>query len=102
MKGKFVGLLKENKTSDLYIINTDQELTETIKNTFEGQGCKVAVCPVGENLVALYVLISRKINIRKLDRLMQKGKKFGLNFFLTKMGMSMLILNKMTNLFDHV
>ena len=97
-----MGLLKENKTSDLYIINTDQELTETIKNTFEGQGCKVAVCPVGENLVALYVLISKKINIRKLDRLMQKGKKFGLNFFLTKMGMSMLILNKMTNLFDHV
>ena len=102
MKDKFVGLLKENKSSDLYIINTDQELTETIKNTFEGQGCHVAVCPVGENLVALYVLISKRINIRKLDRLMQKGKKFGLNFFLTKMGMSMLILNKMTNLFDHV
>ena len=97
-----MGLIKENKTSDLYIVNTDEELTDTIKNTFEGHGCKVSVSPVGENLVALYVLINKKIKIRKLNKLMEKGKKFGLDFFLTKTGMSMLILNKMTHLFDHV
>ena len=102
VRWKFVGLIKENKTSDLYIVNTDQELTDTIKNTFEGHGCKVSVSPVGENLVALYVLINKKIKIRKLNKLMEKGKKFGLDFFLTKTGMSMLILNKMTALFDHV
>ena len=102
VKCKFVSLMKESKTSDLYIVNTDQDLTETIKNTFEDHGCKVSVSPLGDNLVALYVLINKKIKIRKLNKLMEKGKKFGLDFFLTKTGMSMLILNKMTNLFDHV
>ena len=102
MKCKFVSLMKESKTSDLYIVNTDQDLTETIKNTFEDHGCKVSVSPLGDNLVALYVLINKKIKIRKLNKLMEKGKKFGLDFFLTKTGMSMLILNKMTALFDHV
>ena len=97
-----MSLMKENKTSDLYILNTDQELTETIKNTFEDHGCKASVSPLADNLVALYVLINKRIKIRKLDKLMEKGKKFGLDFFLTKTGMSMLILNKMTNLFDHV
>jgi len=102
LKCKFVSLMKESKTSDLYIVNTDQNLTETIKNTFEDHGCKVSVSPLGGNLVALYVLINKNIKIRKLNRLMEKGKKFGLDFFLTKTGMSMLILNKMTHLFDHV
>ena len=55
-----------------------------------------------ENLTALYVLLNKKISIVKLRKLMEKGKRFGLDFFLTKTGMSMLILNKIHNLFPHL
>ena len=103
VKSKFESLIKEDKTSDLYIVNTDGELTETIKNTFEGHGCQVSVSVLQqENLTALYVLLNKKISIVKLRKLMEKGKRFGLDFFLTKTGMSMLILNKIHNLFPHL
>ena len=86
----------------MYIVNTDTELTDTIRKTFEEHGCQVSLSPLEENLTAIYILLNKKISIKRLRRLTEKGKKFGLDFFLTKTGMSMLILNRINNLFHHL
>ena len=59
-------ITKEDEECDLYIVNTDHELTETIVNTFEAHNCKVTVSQLERDLMALYVILDRKIKIKKL------------------------------------
>merc|ERR1711971_226112 len=76
----------------LFILNPDLELTNTIKQTFEAHGCEVQVGGVERDLAHLYVLLDRKVSIKRLRRLMERGKKFGLEFFLTKTGLTSSLL----------
>merc|ERR1712192_135088 len=62
----------------LFILNPDLDLTSTIKQTFEAHGCEVQVGGVERDLAHLYVLLDRKVSIKRLRRLMERGKKFGL------------------------
>ena len=102
VRSKLEVLLRENTRGDLYIINTDEKLTQTIRNTFEEHGCQVSVSKLEDNLTALYILLSKKMSVRRLKKLVENGRRFGLNFFLTKTGMVMLILNRIRNLFRHL
>ena len=92
-------ITKEDEECDLYIVNTDHELTETIVNTFKTHNCKVTVSQLERDLMALYVLLDRKIKIKKLRKLVERGKKFGLEFFLTKTGMTTSLMDKVKNIF---
>jgi len=76
----------------LFILNPDLEITSTIKQTFESHGCEVQVGGVERDLAYLYVLLDRKVSIKRLRRLMERGKKFGLEFFLTKTGLTSSLL----------
>jgi len=76
----------------LFILNPDSEITSTIKQTFEAHGCEVQVGGVERELAYLYVLLDRKVSIKRLRRLMERGKKFGLEFFLTKTGLTSSLL----------
>jgi len=76
----------------LFILNPDSEITSTIKQTFEAHGCEVQVGGVERELAYLYVLLDRKVSIKRLRRLMDRGKKFGLEFFLTKTGLTSSLL----------
>merc|ERR1712181_79430 len=76
----------------LFILNPDLEITNTIKQTFEAHGCEVQVGGVERDLAHLYVLLDRKVSIKRLRRLMERGKKFGLEFFLTKTGLTSSLL----------
>lgn len=88
---------------DLYILNPDQEVTQTIQKTFEEHGCSVQVGGLDRDLVYLYVLLNRKVSIKKLRRLMERGKKFGLEFFLTKTGLtSSLMARNLGKLFHQI
>jgi hypothetical protein len=77
---------------DLYILNPDQEITGTIRKTFEAHGCSVQVGGLERDLAYLYVLLDLRVSVRKLRRLMERGKKFGLKFFLTKSGLTSSLL----------
>jgi len=77
---------------DLYILNPDPDITSTIKKTFEAHGCSVQVSGLERDLEYLYVLLDRKVSIKRLKKLMEKGKKFGLEFFLTKTGLTSSLL----------
>jgi len=94
-----IDIVKDREEGDMFIVNTDNELTDTIKNTFEHHGCKVTVSQLEKDLIALYVLLNRKISIKKLRRLIEKGNKFGLEFFLTKTGMTTSLLSKVHQIF---
>ena len=101
-KGRFKTLhdiVKENRDGDLYIVNTDHELTETIVDTFKKHNCEVTVSQIEVDLMALYVLLDRKINIKKLRKLVQRGRKFGLEFFVTKTGMTTALMYKIKDIF---
>merc|ERR1712130_953956 len=76
----------------LFILNPDLEITSTIQQTFEAHGCEVQVGGVERDLAYLYVLLDRKVSIKRLRRLMERGKKFGLEFFLTKTGLTSSLL----------
>merc|ERR1712181_200991 len=76
----------------LFILNPDLDLTSTIKQTFEAHGCEVQVGGVERDLAHLYVLLDRKVSIKRLRRLIERGKKFGLEFFLTKTGLTSSLL----------
>ena len=47
---------------DLYILNPDLELTDTIKETFEAHRCRVQVSGLERDLVYLYVLLDKKVS----------------------------------------
>jgi len=79
----------------LFILNPDLEITSTIKQTFESHGCEVQVGGVERDLAYLYVLLDRKVSIKRLRRLMERGKKFGLEFFLTKTGLTSSLLARL-------
>ena len=101
-KGRFKTLhdiAKEKRDGDLYIVNTDHELTETIVDTFKKHNCEVTVSQLEVDLMALYVLLDRKINIKKLRKLIERGRKFGLEFFVTKTGMTTALMHKIKDLF---
>ena len=101
-KGEKVDLLdlvRDKARSDLYVVNVDDELTETIKKTFEKHGCPVSVSKLEKDLITLYVLLNKKISIKKLRKLIEKGKKFGIDFCLTKTGMTSILLNKVKQIF---
>merc|ERR1712156_265876 len=76
----------------LFILNPDSEITNTIKQTFEAHGCEVQVGGLEKELAYLYVLLDRKVSIKRLRRLMERGKRFGLEFFLTKTGLTSSLL----------
>ena len=92
-------IANEKRNGDLYIVNTDHELTETIVNTFKKHNCEVTVSQLEVDLMALYVLLDRKINIKKLRKLIERGRKFGLEFFVTKTGMTTALMHKIKHLF---
>jgi len=92
-------IVKDKQEGDIYIVNTDNELTDTIKKTFEGHGCQVSVSQLEKDLIALYILLNKKISIKKLRKLIEKGNKFGLQFFLTKTGMTSSLLTKVHQIF---
>ena len=70
-----------------------------MKETFEKHGCQVSVSKLEDQLIALYVMLNRRICIKKLRKLMEKGKKFGLDFCITKTGMTTILTNRLKNLF---
>jgi len=92
-------IVKDKQEGDIYIVNTDNELTDIIKKTFEGHGCQVSVSQLEKDLIALYILLNKKISIKKLRKLIEKGNKFGLQFFLTKTGMTSSLLTKVHQIF---
>ena len=92
-------IVKDKQEGDMFIVNTDNELTDTIKKTFEGHGCQVTVSQLEKDLIALYILLNKKISIKKLKKLIEKGNKFGLEFFLTKTGMTTSLLSKVHQIF---
>ena len=92
-------IVKDKQEGDMFIVNTDKELTDTIKKTFEGHGCQVTVSQLEKDLIALYILLNKKISIQKLKKLIEKGNKFGLEFFLTKTGMTTSLLSKVHQIF---
>jgi len=96
--GHLLELIKDKPSGDLYILNTDEELLETIRVTFEKHGCTVAVTQLERNLTALFVLLKGKISMKRLRRLAAKGHKFGLEFFLTKTGLSTSLLSRVRNI----
>ena len=92
-------LVKGKENCDLYVINTDDDLTDTIKKSFEKHGCAVSVSKVQQDLIALYVLLNQKFSIKKLRVLIEKGKKFGIDFCLTKTGMTTILLSRIKQVF---
>ena len=92
-------IVKDKPEGDMFIVNTDNELTDTIKKTFEGHGCQVTVSQLEKDLIALYILLNKKISIKKLKKLIERGNKFGLEFFLTKTGMTTSLLSKVHQIF---
>jgi len=92
-------VVKDKQEGDMYIVNTDHELTATIKKTFEGHGCEVTVSKLEKDLITLYVMLNKKISIKKLRKLIERGNKFGLEFFLTKTGMTSSLLTKVHKIF---
>ena len=98
-KVDLLDLVRDKARSDLYVVNVDDELTETIKKTFEKHGCQVSVSKLEKDLITLYVLLNKKISIKKLRKLIEKGKKFGIDFCLTKTGMTSILLNKVKQIF---
>ena len=91
-------IVQEDKAADIYIVNTDHKITETIVNTFEDNDCEVTVAQVEVDLLALFVLLGRKINMKKLRKVMDRGRKFGLEFFVTKTGMTTSLMAKIQEL----
>ena len=98
-KKTLLDIVKDNNDGDMYIVNTDNELTDIIKKTFETHGCEVSVTQLEKDLIALFILLNKKISIKKLRKLIEKGKMFGLEFFLTKTGMSSSLLTKVHQIF---
>jgi len=98
-KKRLVDLVKEDTDGDMYIVNTDNELTDIIKKTFETHGCEVSVTQLEKDLIALFILLNKRISIKKLKKLIEKGKMFGLEFFLTKTGLTSSLLTKIHQLF---
>jgi len=92
-------VVRRREEADLYVVNIDSDLTLTIKETFEKHGCQVSVSKLEDQLIALYVMLNRRICIKKLRKLMEKGKKFGLDFCITKTGMTTILTNRLKNLF---
>lgn len=96
---------------NLYILNPDKEITGTIKHTFEAHGCSVQVAGLDQevqvgglerDLAYLYVLLDRRVSIKRLRRLMERGRRFGLEFFLTKSGLTSSLLSRnMARLLTH-
>ena len=99
-KKTLLDIVKDNNNGDMYIVNTDNELTDIIKKTFETHGCEVSVTQLEKDLIALFILLNKKISIKKLRKLIEKGKMFGLEFFLTKTGMTSSLLTKVHQLFQ--
>jgi len=99
LRKTLMDIVKDKQEGDIYIVNTDNELTDTIKKTFEGHGCQVSVSQLEKDLIALYILLNKKISIKKLRKLIEKGNKFGLQFFLTKTGMTSSLLTKVHQIF---
>ena len=93
-------IVKRKENCDLYVINTDDDLTDTIKKSFERHGCSVSVSKVQQDLIALYVLLNQKFSIKKLRVLIEKGKKFGIDFCLTKTGMTSILLSRIKQVFQ--
>jgi len=93
-------IVKGKENCDLYVINTDDDLTDTIKKSFERHGCSVSVSKVQQDLIALYVLLNQKFSIKKLRVLIEKGKKFGIDFCLTKTGMTSILLSRIKQVFQ--
>jgi len=93
-------LVKGKENCDLYVINTDGDLTDTIKKSFEKHGCTVSVSKVQQDLIALFILLNQKFSIKKLRVLIDKGKKFGIDFCLTKTGMTTILLSRIKQLFQ--
>ena len=87
------------REGDIFIVNSDAELTGAIQQTFERHGCRVSVTQLESNLVALYVLLNKKISMKKLRKLMEKGQKVGLEFFLTRTGINTSLLRKIQKFF---
>ena len=73
--------MKEDTDGDMYIVNTDNELTDIIKKTFETHGCEVSVTQLEKDLIALFILLNKKISIKKLKKFLEKGKIFALEFW---------------------
>ena len=92
-------IVRDKQEGDMYIVNTDHELTDTIKTTFERNGCQVTVSQLERDLIALYILLNKKIQIKKLRKLIERGKEFGLEFFLTKTGMTSSLMSKVHQIF---
>jgi len=92
-------IVRDKQEGDMYIVNTDHELTDTIKTTFERHGCQVTVSQLERDLIALYILLNKKIQIKKLRKLIERGKEFGLEFFLTKTGMTSSLMSKVHQIF---
>ena len=74
VRSKFELLVREVARGDLYIVNTDDKLTQTIRNTFEDHGCQVSVSQLEDNLTALYILLNKKISIKKTQKADGEGK----------------------------
>jgi len=98
-KNSLMDMVKDDNDGDMYIVNTDNELTDIIKKTFETHGCEVSVTQLEKDLIALFILLNKKISIKKLKKLIEKGKRFGLEFFLTKTGMTSSLLTKVHQIF---
>ena len=92
-------LVRDSCDSDLYIVNSREEFTNTIKKAFENHNCSVRVTVLEHDLITLYVMLNRKISIKKLRKLVEKGKKFGIHFCITKTGMTTILLNKIKQIF---
>ena len=89
-------ILTDKRECDLYIINHDNDITDVLKNTFIDHGCDVTISHLSKNVVIMNVKMIKTIKIKKLKRLVEKAKKFGIEFFLTKAG---LISNILENIY---
>ena len=94
-----LNLVKDRAESDLYIVNTRKDLTNVIKATFEKHNCQVRVSVLEQDLATLYIMLHRKVSIKKLRKLIEKGKKFGIHFCITKTGMTTILLSKIKQIF---
>ena len=94
-----LNIVKDKEECDMYIICHDKTLTTVINQTFKEHRCEVECHQILPDITIMNIVLTKKILIHKFEKILEKGRRFGINFFLTKTGMISNIINKICSIF---
>ena len=94
-----LNIVKDKEECDIYIVCHDKTLTKVINQTFREHRCHIECYQILPDIIIMNIFLTKKILISKFQKILVKGKRFGINFFLTKTGMISNIFDKICSFF---